>query len=107
MMTDIKISECSKSNSLQFKKIDRSTTFFKVISDINRIKILCTLSCKKICVCNLANELGLAQNLVSHHLKVLEKAGLLEKKKDGTKIFYSIIDKEIKKINYLKKIIEI
>jgi ArsR family transcriptional regulator, arsenate/arsenite/antimonite-responsive transcriptional repressor len=106
-MIDIEGSRCCTTNTEQFEKIEKSTEFLKVVSDTNRIKILCVLSCKKICVCDLAVELGLAQNLVSHHLKVLEKAGLLEKKRDSNQIFYSIIHKEIEKINYLKKLIGI
>jgi glycosyltransferase involved in cell wall biosynthesis len=65
------------------------------------------LSKEKICVCDLADQLDLAQNLVSHHLKVLEEAGLLEKRREKNQIFYSIIPDKQEKVDLLKKLIGI
>lgn len=98
---------CCDNSSPQFKQIEDSAKLLKVLSDVNRIKILCILSQEKICVCDLAERLELAQNLVSHHLKVLEESEILEKKRDGNQIFYSIIAEKESLVSNLKTLIGI
>lgn len=104
---DKKRNNCCDSDSTQFKKIESSSAFLKVVSDTNRIKILCILSQEKICVCDLAERLGIAQNLVSHHLKVLQEIGILEKKREANQIFYSIVLEKKSVVADLKKLIGI
>lgn len=84
------------------QKIENTSKILKILADINRIKILFILSTEKICVCNLAKKMGIAQNLVSHHLKVLESAGILEKNRKGNEIYYSIIPSKMRIIRNLK-----
>ena len=50
---------------------------FKILGDENRWKILKLLAKKPVCVCKIEAKLGLHQNLVSHHLKVLKEAGFI------------------------------
>lgn len=75
--------------------------FLKVISDTNRLRILCLLTKKELCVCEIFETLQLPQNLVSHHLAKLEKLALLEKRKEGTFIIYSINSKVLKQYKNL------
>ena len=96
---------CCIEDTPDFQKIEESANLLKVISDTNRIKILCILSKEKICVCDLADKLGIAQNLVSHHLKVLEESLILKKKKTGNQIFYSIIPEKEHMVKHLKILI--
>jgi ArsR family transcriptional regulator len=103
----MKNNACCDNNSPKFKKIEDSTRLLKAITDANRIKILCILSKEKICVCDLAKRLDLAQNLVSHHLKVMQEVGLLEKQREGSQIYYFIIDSQKKRIIDLKRLIGI
>jgi len=42
------------------------------------------------CVCDIWQVLGLPQNLTSHHLKILKGAGLIDSRKEGLKVIYSI-----------------
>lgn len=98
---------CCDDSSPQFKKIEDSAKLLKIISDVNRIKILCILSQEQICVCDLAERLEVAQNLVSHHLKVLEDADILEKKRDGNQIFYFILAGKVSLVSNLKILIGI
>ena len=63
----------------------------KVISEENRLKILCILlHNKEQCVCDIWKYLNLSQNLTSHHLKVLKDAGLIISRKEGLNVFYAI-----------------
>ncbi len=64
--------------------------FLKVISEENRLKILCLLKKNEKCVCEICQSLKLPQNLVSHHLRVLKNFGLISSKREGVKIFYRV-----------------
>lgn len=65
----------------------------KALSDPNRVKILKILQHKSgLCVCELKSLLHIAQPTVSKHLKVLEEAGLVEYRKDGLWVNYSLAD---------------
>jgi ArsR family transcriptional regulator len=77
--------------------LSRTADFLKIISEENRLKILCLLMDGEKCVCDIWQYLGLAQNLVSHHLKVLKNFGLVSSRQEGLKVIYSIDKKIIKK----------
>ena len=65
---------------------------FKALADATRLKILHSLFEKEKCVSELMDELQLAQSHVSHHLKVLKVAGLVEALRDGQRICYRLHD---------------
>jgi ArsR family transcriptional regulator len=94
--------ECCKN-----KKYNISS-FLKIISEENRLKILCILNKEKeICVCHILEQLQLPQNLVSHHLKTLKDFNLIQARKEGRWMYYSINKKEINKnIKLLDKILK-
>jgi len=72
------------------KELSEVVNFLKVISEENRLKILCILQKGELCVCEIWQILDLPQNLVSHHLKVLKDFGLIESRKESTKVIYSL-----------------
>ena len=88
---------------LKYKKIKLKETvvFLKIVSDENRLNILCILKNKELCVNDIWQYLDLSQNLVSHHLKVLKDFGLVQSKKDGVKVIYSLKLKNIDKYKSL------
>jgi ArsR family transcriptional regulator, arsenate/arsenite/antimonite-responsive transcriptional repressor len=65
---------------------------FKALADPARVKILNLLatSPEPVCVCEFTEPLGLSQPTVSHHLKKLLDAGLLEREQRGTWAYYSL-----------------
>ena len=80
------------------KELALTIDFLKVIAEENRLKILCILlKHGEKCVCEIWQDLALAQNLTSHHLKVLKNFGLLRARKEGLNVFYSIDYTLIKK----------
>ena len=81
---------CCGENSKKMQEILKLREFLRIISDTNRLRILCLLTKKELCVCKIFKALQLPQNLVSHHLAKLEKMALVEKRKKGTFIIYSI-----------------
>jgi ArsR family transcriptional regulator len=64
----------------------------KALSDPNRVRVVKLLQLGELCVCEIQEVLGLAQSTVSKHLKILEDAGLVEKKRQGTWMIYKLAD---------------
>ena len=62
----------------------------KACADPSRVKIIKVLGVKELCVCELRLLLGLAQPTVSKHLKILEEAGLVDFRKEGSWIIYRL-----------------
>jgi ArsR family transcriptional regulator len=66
---------------------------FRALGDPGRLRLLSYLAAQpsgEACVCNLTEPLGLSQPTVSHHLKVLTDAGLLERERRATWIYYRL-----------------
>jgi len=68
----------------------RFVRVMKALSDPSRVKIIKILGVKELCVCELRQLLGLAQPTVSKHLKILEEAGLVDYRKEGSWIIYRL-----------------
>ena len=64
--------------------------FFKAMGEDTRVKILSMLLKEEMCICELIEELGLSQSAVSHHMKILKQADLVNDRRDGKWTFYSI-----------------
>jgi ArsR family transcriptional regulator len=64
----------------------------RALSDSNRVKIIKLLQQREMCVCEIQAALGIAQPTVSKHLKVLENAGLVGRKKEGLWVNYFLTD---------------
>jgi ArsR family transcriptional regulator len=69
----------------------------KAVSDKNRMRILKMLGQKKMCVCEMAAVLGIAQPSVSKHLSILKDAGLIEDERNLQWIDYSLCKEKINK----------
>lgn len=69
----------------------------KVISDPNRLRILCLLLWGERCVCEVEREMGISQQLASHHLSVLKESGLLRVRKEGTSSYYSVVTDKLER----------
>ena len=74
-----------------FELIDKQSRFFKALGSETRLKILKLLSVREMCVCEVMVALDLIQSTASHHLNLLENAGLVKDRKEGQWVFYSIV----------------
>ncbi len=88
--------KCCQENSKKMQDILKLKEFLKIISDTNRLRILCLLIKKELCVCEIFKALQLPQNLVSHHLAKLKKLSLVEERKESTFTIYNINQKVLK-----------
>ena len=78
---------------------ERLCRVFKALADTTRLRILKLLDVREMCVCEVMIALDLTQPTASHHLKILENAGLVKSRKEGKWVYYSLKDTEtIKKI---------
>ena len=70
----------------------KTSKLFKALSDETRLRILKMLEGRPRCVCETQHVLKGSQPNVSHHLKTLADAGLVDSKRDGLWIAYRITD---------------
>jgi DNA-binding transcriptional ArsR family regulator len=70
------------------KEARRRSRVFKAISDPKRLRIMGLLDVRDMCVCELMVALGMSQPNLSHHLKILEDEGFVEKQKEGKWAFF-------------------
>ena len=69
---------------------------FKALADPTRVAIVNRLAAAdEVCVCDFVAALDLAQPTVSHHLKVLRDAGLVESSRRGTWAFYRLVPEAV------------
>ncbi|MEG2396926.1 MAG: metalloregulator ArsR/SmtB family transcription factor [Oscillospiraceae bacterium] len=68
---------------------------FKVFGDSTRIRILCALLEKEMCVYHLSEFLEMGQSAISHQLRVLRSAGLVKARRSGKEMYYSLDDDHI------------
>lgn len=65
---------------------------FKALADPTRVAIVNRLSvADEVCVCNLTEAFDLSQPTISHHLKILRDAGLVESSRRGTWAYYRVV----------------
>jgi len=72
--------------------------FFKVFGDSTRIRLLCFLLQKELCVSELTEKLEMTQSAVSHQLRVLRQSNLVKYRKEGKVVYYSLDDNHIKTV---------
>jgi ArsR family transcriptional regulator len=69
---------------------------FKALADPTRVAIVNSLSAAdEVCVCNLTATFELSQPTISHHLKILREAGLVESTRRGTWAYYRLVPEAI------------
>jgi ArsR family transcriptional regulator len=70
----------------------------RVLADPTRLRILSLIQAQpsgEACVCHLTEPLGLTQPTVSHHLKVLLDAGLVDRDQRGSWAYYRVLDEQL------------
>lgn len=77
------------------QKYAENIEIFKAISDINRIMIIDMLSCGELCACSILEQFNITQPTLSHHMKTLCDCGLVNARKVGKWIFYSLKNENI------------
>ena len=71
---------------------------FKIFGDSTRIKILYVLFESEMCVCDIAQLLGMTQSAISHQLRSLKQSRLVKARREGKTVFYSLADGHVRTI---------
>ena len=72
--------------------------FFKILGDTTRVKILFALDQNEMCVCDIANVLGMSKSSISHQLGTLRRSGIVKCRKSGKEVFYMLDDNHVKEV---------
>ena len=78
--------------------LNKISEFFKILGDKTRTKILFALNKNEMCVCDIANVLGMSKSSISHQLSTLRKSGIVKCKKVGKEVFYALDDEHVKEV---------
>lgn len=70
--------------------------FFKILGDTTRTKILFALDENEMCVCDIANVLGMSKSSISHQLGTLRRMGIVKCRREGKEVYYMLDDEHVK-----------
>lgn len=71
------------------------SNFFKALAHPTRIQILRLLENGSLCVCDILPKLESEQSNTSQHLSVLKQSGILESRREGTRVVYSVTSPQV------------
>ena len=101
-MSSVMIDCCAPlaAEGLSDEEATATAELFKALADPARVRIVNLLASagEPVCACNLNEPVGLSQPTVSHHLKKLVEAGLLEREQRGRWAYFSLRPEAIAKL---------
>ncbi|MBC7824189.1 MAG: winged helix-turn-helix transcriptional regulator [Candidatus Parcubacteria bacterium] len=78
--------------SLPPSALTQVADYFKVLSELSRLQVLCSLKTGSKNVTEIMEETGLGQANVSKHLKILAQAGIVSRTPQGVSVYYEIVE---------------
>ena len=69
--------------------------FYKLLGDETRSRILFALDQEEMCVCDLANVLGMTKSSISHQLSLLRKNNIVKARRSGKEVYYALDDEHV------------
>jgi ArsR family transcriptional regulator, arsenate/arsenite/antimonite-responsive transcriptional repressor len=93
-LTDRAVACCAPLSApvLSDEEAEATASVFRALADAARVKIVNVLATQgdEVCVCDLTEPLGLSQPTVSHHMKKLLDAGLVEREQRGKWAYFTL-----------------
>ena len=93
-----KVLETVKQDLPRDEMLSDLADLFKLFGDTTRMRILFSLFESELCVCAIAELLSMTQSAISHQLKVLKKAKLIDCRREGKTIYYFLADQHVRTI---------
>jgi ArsR family transcriptional regulator len=111
-MQELELIQCCRplgAPALSDEEADATAALFRALSDPARVKIvnLLATSGEPVCACEFEPTLDLSQPTVSHHLKKLTEAGLLEREQRGKWAYFSLNPEAVSQLERLVRITEV
>lgn len=78
--------------------LNKLAGLYKIFGDTTRIKILYALFETEMCVCCIAELLGMSLSAISHQLRILKQAELVKFRREGKEVYYSLADDHVRTI---------
>ncbi|MGM9960581.1 MAG: ArsR/SmtB family transcription factor [Allobaculum sp.] len=88
----------AKSNTPDPQIIEHLADFYKIMADSTRLKILIALESGELCVSDIAMLVNMSRSAVSHQLSSLKAAKLVQSRKEGKGVYYTLDDEHIHSI---------
>ena len=88
----------SRKKISSYKKLDKTSNYFKLLSNNTRLKVLLILIGEEMCVCDIAESIRLSVPATSQQLKMLKQAGILVQRNAGKTVYYSYANEDIEKM---------
>ena len=88
ILTNIDVCLCIRKEFLM--DYQNYVQILKAMADPNRLKIIDLLSCGSLCACDILEHFNFSQPTLSHHMKVLQNAGIVSARKDGKWQHYTL-----------------
>ncbi len=83
-------------SALDSEHADLLAGWFSVLADPARLRLYSLIAAREeVCACELVEPLGISQPTVSHHLKALHQAGLLDREKRGRQVYYRSVPERL------------
>jgi DNA-binding transcriptional ArsR family regulator len=101
---DSQVANLSQRETLTLAKAQRMSEFLGFLADPNRLRILSILAKQEMCVGDLALSLEMNESAVSHQLRTLRALRLVNHRKQGRHVFYSLQDYHV--LDFYQAVVE-
>lgn len=78
--------------------VEQLASVYKLLGEPSRLKIMLSLAASEMCVCDLAAMLDSTPSAISHQLKLLRMTGLVQSRKEGKMVYYSLAENSVQQI---------
>ena len=84
---------------------DKKAMLFKALADSTRLEIVDMISCGELCACMILERFHITQPTLSHHMKILCDCRLVNGRKEGKWIYYSLDETTVQEFkNFLSEV---
>lgn len=90
----------------ELEKVERITRLFKALADETRVRIVAALARGELCVCHIEDALCCPQSTISRHLAVLRSAGIVQTRREGAWVYYSLKEQPPETAAHLRGVAE-
>lgn len=78
--------------------VEGVSSFYKIMGDPTRCRIIFALLERELCVCDLANVLSMSKSSISHQLAKMRESGVVKCRREGKEAYYSLDDSHVAEI---------